>query len=75
MPNAEAGRIQRNTTRVQPQEGRAVGAGVLTSRRSKSLISDNDSSPNNSDSKSSSDDDKCSSGDEQGGSSTSKHSR
>jgi hypothetical protein len=62
----EAGRDHVDATRTRPQEGRAVDAGALASRRSKPSISDSESS---------SDDDECSSEGEQGRSSTSKHSR
>jgi hypothetical protein len=61
----EAGRDV-DATRTRPQEGRAVDAGALASRRSEPSISDSESS---------SDDDECSSEGEQGRSSTSKHNR
>jgi hypothetical protein len=72
---AEAGRDHVNAMRTRPQEGRAVDARALASRRSKPSISDDDSGLSDSDSESSSDDDECSSEGEQGRSSTSKHSR
>ncbi|KAF4624746.1 hypothetical protein G7Y89_g13424 [Cudoniella acicularis] len=72
---AEAGRDHVDATRIRPQEGRAVDAGALASRRSKPSISDDDGGLSDSDSESSSDDDGCSSEGEQGRSSTSKHSR
>jgi hypothetical protein len=71
----EAGRDHVDATRIRPQEGRAVDAGTLASRRSKPSISDDDGGLSDSDSESSSDDDECSSEGEQGRSSTSKHSR
>ena len=63
----EAGRDHVVATRIQPQEGRAVDAGALASRRSKPSISDDDGGLSNSDSESSSDDDDdgCSSENEQ----------
>jgi hypothetical protein len=64
---AEAGRDHVDATRTRPQEGRAVDAGALASRRSKPSISDDDGVLSDSDSESSSDDDECSS--------KSKHSR
>jgi hypothetical protein len=75
VPTAEAGCIHRGTTRTRHQEGRAIDAGALASRRSKPSISDDDGGLSDSESESSSDDDGCSRGDEQGRSSTSKHSR
>lgn len=76
MPTGKPRCIRRNTTRVQPQEGRAVDAGALASRRSESSISDDDSGPSDSsDSKFSSDNNGYSSEDEQGHLSASKHSR
>ena len=71
----EAGFDYVDATRTRPQEGRAVDAEALASRRSKPSISDDDGGLSDSDSESSSDDDGCSSEDEQGRSSTSKHSR
>jgi hypothetical protein len=61
---AEAGRIRSDATRTRPQEGRAVDAGALISRRSKPSISDDDGGLSDSDSESSSGDDGCSSEDE-----------
>jgi hypothetical protein len=72
---AEAGRDHVDATRTQPQEGRALDAGALALRKSKTSISDDDNGLSDSDSESGSDDDRCSSEDEQGRSSTSKHSR
>ena len=70
----EAGRDV-DATRTRPQEGKAVDAGALASRRSKPSIGDDDGGLSDSDSESSSDDDGCSSEDGQGRSSTGKHSR
>jgi hypothetical protein len=72
---AEVGRDHVDATRIRPQEGRAVDAGALASRRGKPSISDDDSGLSDSDSESSSDDDGCSSENELGRSSRSKHSR
>jgi hypothetical protein len=72
---AEPGRGHVNARRTRPQDGRAVDAGVLASRRSEPSSSNDDGGLSDCDSESSSDDDECSSEDEQGRSSTSKHSR
>jgi hypothetical protein len=72
---AEAGRDHVDAARTRPQEGKAVDAGALASRRSKPSISDDDGGLSDSNSESSSGDDGCSSENEQGRSSTSKHSR
>jgi hypothetical protein len=72
---AGASRDHVDATRTRPQEGRAVDAGALASRRSEQSSSDDDSGLSDSDSESSSDVDGCSSKGEHGRSSTSKHSR
>jgi len=72
---AEAGRKHINATRNRPQDGRAVDARALASRRSESSSSDDDSSLSDSDPESSSDDDGCLSDNKQEHSSTSKQSR
>jgi len=62
-----------DSTRTLPQEGRAVDAAALASRRSKPSLGDDDGGLSDSDSESSSDDDGCSSAGEQGCSSTRKN--
>ncbi len=66
----KAGRDHVDPTRTRPQEGRAVDAGALASRRSKPSISDDDGDLSDSDPDVSSDDNGCSSeAEKQGGSS------
>jgi hypothetical protein len=54
---AEAGRDHVNAKRTRPQQGRAVDAGALASRRSEPSSSDDDSGLSDSDSESSNDED------------------
>jgi hypothetical protein len=70
----EAGRNHVDATCTQPQNGRAVDARALASRRSKPPSSDDDGGLSDSNPKSRNDDDGCLSEAEQGHSSTSKHS-
>jgi len=72
---AEAGRNHVDATRTRPQDGSAVDAGALASRRSEFSNSDDDGGLSDSDPESSSDDDGCLSEAEQGRSTTSKQSR
>ncbi|KAI9770373.1 MAG: hypothetical protein M1839_003215 [Geoglossum umbratile] len=71
----EAGRNHIDATRTRPQNGRAVDARALASRRSEPPSSDDDGSLSDSDPESGSGDDGCLSEAEQGHSSTSKRSR
>ncbi|KAI9775082.1 MAG: hypothetical protein M1839_001474 [Geoglossum umbratile] len=72
---AEVGRNHVDATCTRPQNGRAVDARALASRRSEPPSSDDDGGLSDSDPESSNDDDGCLSEAEQGHSSTSKHSR
>ncbi|KAI9769831.1 MAG: hypothetical protein M1840_003825 [Geoglossum simile] len=75
LSTAEAGRNHVDATHTRPQNGRAVDARALASRRSEPLSSDDDGGLSDSDPESSSGDDGCLSEAEQGHSSMSKRSR
>jgi len=72
---AEVGRNHVDATRTRPQDGRAVDAGALASRRSEVSNSDDDGGFSDGDPESSSDNDGSLSEAEQGRSTTSKQSR